>query len=246
MQDIILCNLDFIFTLSTQAVASAVLVVLANLEKSLDLRSSESWSSRRLPTPTATFPVVISTDEEDGYNAPFRMRNSIGKCTVRNFAEEKQGVFLQNNGSIDQTNVKQVRALRKKLQQIEILEAKQLSGKPLDSQQEAKLLSKENIQHALADLGFPVEREVLTEKKENNKKTDISRKHRRKVKQRSTQVGNCPSDLETPTVISSIKGFPDISFSSIKEKVSVATKFFGPNLLLWTKLFSLYKLLPCA
>lgn len=84
----------------------------------------------------------------------------------------------------------------------------------------------------------------MTKEKENNKKVDTSRKHRRKVKQRNTQVGNYPSDLETSTVISPIKGFPDISFSSIKGKVSLVTKSFSPNLLLWTELFSLYKLLP--
>ncbi|KAJ0855009.1 putative regulator of chromosome condensation 1/beta-lactamase-inhibitor protein II [Helianthus annuus] len=75
-EEIVIRNLDYIFTVSTHAFASASLDVLANLEKSLDSKSSESWSHRRLPTPTATFPAVINSEEDDSDNEFFRTRDN--------------------------------------------------------------------------------------------------------------------------------------------------------------------------
>ncbi|VVA21199.1 PREDICTED: ankyrin repeat family [Prunus dulcis] len=51
--DIAIRNLDYTFTVSSQATASASPDILANLENILDLRSSEPWSYRRPPKPTA-------------------------------------------------------------------------------------------------------------------------------------------------------------------------------------------------
>ncbi|KAI5435399.1 hypothetical protein KIW84_021999 [Lathyrus oleraceus] len=64
-EDIVMRNLDYIFSVSAHAVASASLDILASLEGLLDQRSSEAWSYRRLPTPTAILPVTIDSEEED-------------------------------------------------------------------------------------------------------------------------------------------------------------------------------------
>lgn len=79
MQDIAIRNLDYIFTVSAHAIASASPDVLANLEKLLDLRSSEPWSYRRLPTPTATFPAIIDSEEEDSKSDLLRTRDNHSK-----------------------------------------------------------------------------------------------------------------------------------------------------------------------
>ncbi|KAK4786722.1 hypothetical protein SAY86_010555 [Trapa natans] len=79
MQDIVIRNLDYIFAVSSQSIASASPEILANLEKLLDSRSSEPWSSRRLPRPTAVFPTILDSEEEDCENGLIRTR-SIKKC----------------------------------------------------------------------------------------------------------------------------------------------------------------------
>ncbi|KAI4386640.1 hypothetical protein MLD38_004556 [Melastoma candidum] len=73
-EDIVIQNLDYIFAISPQSIVSASLDVLVKLEKLLDLNSSESWSYRHLPTPTATFPAVINSEEEDSDSDLLRTR----------------------------------------------------------------------------------------------------------------------------------------------------------------------------
>ncbi|MBA0574130.1 hypothetical protein Golob_001365, partial [Gossypium lobatum] len=171
-EDIVIRNLDYILTVSSQAFASASPDVLASLEKSLDSRSTESWSYRWLPTPTATFPVIINSDEEDSEN------------------------YLNQGIS------EQVQALRKKLQQIEVLEMKQLGGYILDDQQIAKVQRKPDLEDSLAELGLQVEKSQskgscsVSADAKGNKKAEVSRKQRRKSKQRVAQVERV-SDFST-------------------------------------------------
>jgi inhibitor of Bruton tyrosine kinase len=150
-------NLDYIFTVSSHAIATASPNILANLENLLDLRSSEPWSYRRLPTPTATFPAIINSEEDDTENEIIRTRDyHTKKTTLKSKNDQRLDSFLQPKDNPNEGICKQVRALRKKLQQIEMLEAKQSSGHHLDDQQIAKLQTKSALESSLAELGVPV------------------------------------------------------------------------------------------
>ncbi|KAH1083138.1 hypothetical protein J1N35_022899 [Gossypium stocksii] len=213
-EDIIIHNLDYILTVSSQAFASASPDVLANLEKSLDLRSSESWSYRRLPTHTATFPVIINSEDEDSESEVLRTRNNKkNKNPLEN--GDRLDSFLQPKDDPNLGISKQVRALWKKLQQIEVLEEKQLSGCILDDQQIAKLQTRPALENSLAELGVPVERShlkgscsILSDGK-GNKKAEVSRKQRRKSKQRVSQVETVSGFCTTNKEPNSMKGFSD-------------------------------------
>ncbi|KAG5556292.1 hypothetical protein RHGRI_006787 [Rhododendron griersonianum] len=152
-EDIVLRNLDYILTVSGHAIAGASVDVLAHLEKLLDSRSSEPWSYRRLPTPTATFPVIINSEGEDSESELQTRDNHTKKLTSKKERDRRLDCFLQPQ---DNDVNKQVRALMKKLQQIEMLEAKQSSGHHLDDQQIAKLQTKSALESSLAELGLPV------------------------------------------------------------------------------------------
>lgn len=179
-------NLDYIFTVSSHAVASASLDVLANLEKLLDQRSSEPWSHRRLPTPTAMLPVIINSEEDVSETEFSRTRDKPMKISALTLEKvERQDSFLLPKE--DPSNVsKVVRAIRKKLQQIEMLEAKQSKGHLLDDQQIAKLQSKSALESSLAELGFPVQTSQNNESSstllegKGSKKGKLSKKQRRK------------------------------------------------------------------
>ncbi|TYG46696.1 hypothetical protein ES288_D11G277000v1 [Gossypium darwinii] len=214
-EDIIIHNLDYILTVSSQAFASASPDVLANLEKSLDLRSSESWSYRRLPTHTATFPVIINSEDEDSEREVLRTRNNNkNKNPLEN--GDRLDSFLQPKDDPNLGISKQVRALWKKLQQIEVLEEKQLSGCILDDQQIAKLQTRPALENSLAELGIPVERShlkgscsILSDGK-GNKMAEVSRKQRRKSKQRVSQVETVSGFCTTNKEPNSVKGFSDV------------------------------------
>ncbi|XP_028790377.1 uncharacterized protein LOC114746313 [Neltuma alba] len=183
-EEIVIRNLDYIFTVSPHSIARASLDILANLERLLDQRSSESWNHRRLPTPTATFPVIINSEEDESEMESPRIRDEPKKlCSLT--LEKDQNSFLQPKDDPNQGISKAVRALRKKLQQIEMLEAKQSNGCVLDDQQIAKLESKRTLLTSLMNLGVPVETlhkessSVLSEGK-GAKKSKASKKQRRK------------------------------------------------------------------
>lgn len=187
MQEIVVHNLDYIFTVSSHAISSAPLDVLARLEILLDTKSSESWSSRRLPTPTAKFPVIIDSEGEDDEEL-LRFR---GNAIVSNVSDKigRQGSdsFLLSGDYANQEISKQVRAIRKKLQQIEVLEAKQLEGHILDLQQITKLKKKSALEHSLSELGVLVEStEVKVSSSEQDgqseNKADLLRKQKKKNK----------------------------------------------------------------
>ncbi|KAK2415857.1 ultraviolet-B receptor UVR8 [Trifolium repens] len=207
-EDIVMRNLDYIFSVSTHAVASAALDVLANLEKLFDQRSSEPWSYRRLPTPTATLPVIIDSEEDD--NEIEYQRTCDKPTKISALKLERQDSFLQPKDDSDSEISKVVRAIRKKLQQIEMLETKQSKGHLLDDQQIAKLKSKSALESSLAELGIPVEtsqnREsssMLPEGK-GNKKGKSSKKQRRKSSNKSSM-----EQTETESVYSKSEAIPN-------------------------------------
>lgn len=185
MQDIAIRNLDYIFTVAAPSVMNASPETLANLERLLDEKSSEPWSHRRLPTVTATYPAVIDSDEEGDEAGGFlRLRDS-QKSASKSYGISSYGNFLEKDSNAGQAASKQIRALRKKLQQIEMLEAKQLDGHQLDNQQLAKLDSRAALEGELAELGIPTDLRTpvcVTEEK-TNKKSSVSKKQKRKNKQ---------------------------------------------------------------
>ncbi|XP_027357725.1 uncharacterized protein LOC113867015 isoform X2 [Abrus precatorius] len=180
-EEIVLRNLDYIFTISSHAMSSASPDVLANLERTLNQRSSESWSYRRFPSPTATFPVITNSEEDYG-DIEFQ-KTPIKMSALKLEKDQRVDLFLQPKDDPNQGILKVVRALRKKLQQIEVLEAKQCKGYLLDDQQIAKLQSKSSLESSLSELGVPVETSkelssVPLERK-NGKKGKLSRKQRK-------------------------------------------------------------------
>lgn len=156
LQDLVLRNLDYMLTISPSIYAQLPPALLAELEKVLDSSSSEPWSQRLLPTPSATLPVVIDSEEEDGDTCgDSRIRNlRVGSGELNLIGEKtsSEGFLLSRDTGGDDAVGKQLRAVRKKLQQIEALELKQLKGHDLDSQQLAKLLSKPALEISLSFL----------------------------------------------------------------------------------------------
>ncbi|KAI3988517.1 hypothetical protein MKX01_026331 [Papaver californicum] len=225
-EDMVIRNLDCIFTVSAQFIASASPDILANLEKSLDLKSSEPWSYRRLPTPTATFPAIINSEEEDSDSEYLRVRDSQTKSVLRIYGDKKMECFLQPSDAADQAIAKQVRALRKKLQQIDMLEAKQSNG-----QQLAKIQARFALGSLLTELGFPVETDgkspppVVDGK--GTKKMEASKKLRKKSKQKATQLEVASSVKYEDGVKEEpdpVKGFLEIDTTQVsKQKVGRET-----------------------
>ncbi|KAK9290069.1 hypothetical protein L1049_008233 [Liquidambar formosana] len=226
-EEIAIRNLDYILTVSAHSVASASPDILANLEKLLDLRSSEPWSCRRLPTPTATFPVIINSEEEDSESEFLRTRDNLAKKSIsKKEKHHRMDCFLQPKDNPNEGICKQVRALRKKLQQIEMLEAKQSSGHPLDDQQIAKLQTRSALESVLSELGVPVE--MTLEKASSSvfpdgrgsKKVEQSRKQRRKSKQKIAQGEAVSDDCGTDVKPDPEKVFLDVEISQVsKDKV---------------------------
>lgn len=153
-EDLVLRNLDYILTISPIAFANVSPELLSKLEKSLDSKSSEPWSYRHLPTLTATFPAIIDSEEDDGEIGFPMLRNVTSAETVdQSSCERISGDgFLRQTSAADRAMAKEVRAIRKKLQQIEMLEMKQSNGYLLDEQQKEKVQTKYSLQNTLAYL----------------------------------------------------------------------------------------------
>ncbi|XP_006657475.1 uncharacterized protein LOC102715316 isoform X2 [Oryza brachyantha] len=185
-EDIAIRNLDYIFTVASPSIMNASPDVLANLERLLDEKSSEPWSYRRLPTVTATYPAVIDSDGEGDEGGFLRLRDS-QKSASKSYGISSYDSFLEKDSNVGQAASKQIRALRKKLQQIEMLEAKQLDGHQLDDQQLAKLESRAALESELAELGVPTDvylrTPVCVAEGKANRKSNISKKQKRKNKQ---------------------------------------------------------------
>ncbi|KAL0346927.1 UNVERIFIED_CONTAM: Inhibitor of Bruton tyrosine kinase [Sesamum calycinum] len=125
--EIAIRNLDYILTVSAHDFAGTSLDILVDLEKQLDLKSSEPWSYRRLPTPTATFPAIINSEEEDGDTELLRMRDDGTKTpTSRKEGVQRLDGFLQ-------------------------------SGDAAMEGQIAKLQKRSVLESSLAELGAPIE-----------------------------------------------------------------------------------------
>ncbi|GJS05233.1 ankyrin repeat-containing protein [Tanacetum coccineum] len=218
-EEIVIRNLDYILTVSTPAIASASLDILANLEKSLDLKSSEAWSHRRLPTPTATFPAVINSEEDDSDNEFFRTRdnNSGDKMDSMN---QRFDSFLQPYDAANQEIGKQVRALRKKLQQIEILEEKRSKGYHLDSQQISKLQTRVVLENSLAELGVPVET-IQPKPTSVDQKVESTKKQRRKNRRKSTHGEEVHVSFESDAKLNTVKGFMPSESSQVDQKEEI-------------------------
>lgn len=193
--------------------------ILVNLEKLLDEKSTEPWSQRRLPTVTATYPAVIESDgEEEEAREILRPRKS-GKSASRPSTLSSHENFLQKDCTAEQAVSKQIRAIRKKLQQIEILEAKQRAGQQLDDQQLAKLESRAALEGELAELGIPSEAcsasSVCPAEGMTNKKPEFCKKQKRKNKQ-ATQTPSVKSDSGQQTPIKGLQEVLPVNVSAEK------------------------------
>ncbi|KAJ4978414.1 hypothetical protein NE237_009194 [Protea cynaroides] len=173
-------SLDYIFTVSTLAIASSWLDILAKLEILLDSRSSEPWSYRRLPTPTATFPVIVNSDEEDNDSECFRVRANPTKSISKDQGYQGLDCFQQNQDATDPAILKAVRDLRKKLQQLGV--------------------SVETDEGASSS--------ILLDGK--GKKLDVPRKRRRKNKQKRVPVEAASGSTESGAEPVPVKGFMSI------------------------------------
>ncbi|XP_051150279.1 uncharacterized protein LOC127264787 isoform X2 [Andrographis paniculata] len=239
-EEIAIRNLDYILTVAAHTFVGTSLDLLANLEKLLDLKSSESWSWRRLPTPTATFPPIINSEGEDDESELYRIRDVDTKQpTFQKVGAQRLDGFLQSNDMAMEGVNKQIRAFRKKLQQIELLEEKHSKGHVLDDQQIAKLQTRPALERSLAELGVPVESvptKATSSVDEKGRKKAGSRKQRKKNKQKSAEeeeeshgvvidaessVSKCFSDAKVPDHINKVQGFINTEFSKDlnKEKV---------------------------
>lgn len=197
----------------------------------MDSRSSESWSYRRLPTPTATFPAIIYSEDDDSDSEFLRPRGGhVKKATSNKERDPRFDCFIHSTDDASQGVSKQVRALRKKLQQIEMLESKQSKGQSLDDQQIAKLQTKLVVESSLSELGVPVDLaegtsllSVLTDGKAS-RKVELSRKQRRKSKKMAAQgdatSGNCGNGAEPKSPVLNIE-IPQLP----KDKVSFKTSY---------------------
>lgn len=224
LQEIAIRNIDFIFAVCAHIVSSTSLDILVNLEKLLDLKSSEPWSCRRLPTPTATFPAIINSEEDDSENEFPRSRDdSPRKLSSKKVGGERLDSFLQSYDVAKEGISKQVRALKKKLQQIEMLEEKQSKGHPLDVQQIAKLKTRPILESSLAELGFPVESISASSSVpvdgRGSKKAEHSKKQRKKNKLKGSQKEETSMITEVIVERSPIKSSLDVEISQDNRKV---------------------------
>lgn len=211
--------------MSAHTFAGSSLDILVDLEKLLDLKSSESWSCRQLPTPTATFPVIINSEDENGDDEMLRTRDdgTKGLMLCREEAQRLDGFLQSNDGAVEGVT-KKIRAFRKKLQQIELLEEKQSKGHLLDGQQISKLQMRSVLENSLAELGAPIET-VQTKTSsaidERGSKKGVSRKHRRKNKEKAAQKDEGSSDIAIDSEPGIKKGFLDTEVREATHKVQV-------------------------
>ncbi|XP_078435331.1 ankyrin repeat family protein / regulator of chromosome condensation (RCC1) family protein [Wolffia australiana] len=216
-EDIAIRNIGFIFTISASSVANTSSEVLAKLEKAMEAKSLEHWSHRRLPLPTAAaFPAIILGEEDEICSV--NTYESHSKVLENSGRHDLEGSFLPSDAT-DFEIVKQVRAIRKKLQQIEILEEKRSRGQTLDDQQVAKLQSRPILESTLADLGFPVE---LHQKSSPSIQEDI-KGQKKKNKGKKTTADSQKSKVKTKQQEDAIQTgvpVPDSELELLAEKVT--------------------------
>ncbi|XP_047975718.1 uncharacterized protein LOC125218153 isoform X1 [Salvia hispanica] len=233
--EIVIRNLDYILAVSVQTFAGVSLDVLVDLEKLLDLKSSEPWSFRQLPTPTTKFPAILnSDDEENGEDDTLRIRDdgTQGLILCKEGAHRLDG-FLQSDDAAVEGVHKRIRALRKKLQQIELLEEKQSKGHLLDDQQISKLVMRSALESSLAELGAPIETVHTKESSlvdERGSRKAESRKQRRKKKEKEARKEEGSSDLAIDSEPGNMKGVLDAEVheeinSKVQEKAADSGSF---------------------
>lgn len=218
VQDMAIRNIDYILAVAPTCISSTSLEILANLEKVMDLKSSEPWSHRRLPPPTATLPAVINSEEDESGDEFLVTRDKHMKNLLKTEVGQRSDSFLLSNIGENDDHGKHIRALRKKLQQIEMLELKMSSGVSLDGQQIAKLQTKPVLESSLADLGVPVGTPPLRGLSGGSSDGRSCKKvrQRKKSKQRFTQATS--SYDETHTTPSPVKGFMDMHSLDVSTK----------------------------
>lgn len=225
LQEIAIRNLDYILAVSTQTFTNTSLDILLSLEKLLDLKSSEPWSYRRLPTPTATYPAIINSEEDDSENEFLRTRDSsFQRPSFKKEGAVRLDSFLQCSNEVKDELSKQVRALKKKLQQIEMLEEKLLKGHSLDDQQMKKIQTRGALESSLNELGVPVEA-VQTKASSSvsvdgkSSKKGVSRKQRRKSKHKEAELEELSGDCEKNGLQDSMESTLEVELSHVKHKV---------------------------
>ncbi|CAN1319621.1 Inhibitor of Bruton tyrosine kinase [Linum perenne] len=240
-EDIVIHNLDYLLTISLRAFTATALEILAGLETLLDQRSSEPWSYRRLPTSTAKFPAVVNSEEDDSDSEVPRTRDNHNNKYVcwGHGTNYRQDSFLHPVDEADQDHLKQVRALRKKLQQIEMLEEKQHKGYHLDSQQIAKLQTKLAIESSLAQLGVSVEiveakslASTSSEMRSINKKQKASRKQKRNNKSKEEEPEMASGFSGNKVELDTVEELLDTDISPVsakKEEEAVQAKASTDN-----------------
>eukprot|EP00850_Spirogloea_muscicola_P010078 SM000058S18508 [mRNA] locus=s58:213689:220094:- [translate_table: standard] len=156
----IMRNLGHILTVSPAQLAQRQPSVLASLEAVLAASSNQPWSYRRLPTSTGGPPLMKREEvlpewdlRSGGRPEQVQMNKSTRPTSTEVAGEDCRarpslegsplGSFWQTPDDAQSVIGRHVRAVRKKLQQIEALEAKQ---------QKAKLRSKLELQDALKKL----------------------------------------------------------------------------------------------
>ncbi|KAL2643085.1 hypothetical protein R1flu_010672 [Riccia fluitans] len=184
-EELVLRNLDYVLTIAPVLFGHVRSALLAEVEKAWDDSSMQPWSHRRLPTPSATLPAVVDSEEED--NDPhIDSRHRGGKREVslspslsdRTISEG----FLRSTDENGEAISKQLRAVKKKLQQIEALELKLSRGHTLDDQQLAKLHTKREVKEAIVSLEAGIIPEPL------KKVRTPDRTDKRKVKEESPSM----------------------------------------------------------
>ncbi|XP_024524554.1 uncharacterized protein LOC9633257 [Selaginella moellendorffii] len=186
-ESLILRNLDYIFAFFGASFGTTRSSVLADLEKSWDACSLQPWSHRQLPVPSATTPAIVDSEEDvaDSFANPRILKDQL-------FPTPPGAGFLQEDSAGDRAT-KQLRAMRKKLQQIELLEMKLSKGQSLDDQQMTKLSTKKSILESLRILETQepeTSGEVFPEtssKKQNQLTDERSKRQRRKSKKTNSK-----------------------------------------------------------
>ncbi|GAQ82051.1 ankyrin repeat family protein / regulator of chromosome condensation (RCC1) family protein [Klebsormidium nitens] len=157
-QAMVLRNLDYVLMVTPPGMLAQIRPsVLAELEGLMGCHVAQGgWVPRPLPCATASGNEPILEEEEGGSEKARESRNGSGEKEEKVVMDLGRAVglglgrFLQQKDELGA--VKRIRALRKKLQQIEALEARRGEGIALDSQQRAKLRSKEDIVAAVEAL----------------------------------------------------------------------------------------------
>ncbi|XP_042054165.1 uncharacterized protein LOC121798950 [Salvia splendens] len=222
-EEIVIRNLDYILAVAVQTFIGTSFDILIDLEKLLDLKSSEPWSCRQLPTPTAKFPAILNSEDENVEDDTLRTRND--GTEGLNFCNEgtrRLDGFLQSDDAAVEGVHKRIRALRKKLQQIELLEEKQSRGHLLDGQQISKLVMRSALENSLAELGSPIETvhtKASSVVDERGSRKAESRKQRRKNKGKAAQKEEGSSKLAIDSEPGIVKGFLDAEVREETNKV---------------------------